>query len=225
MNARLLLLAAAVILITGCGATQPVRDKGYAPVEPVVVPPPPQANNGAIYQAGFGMSLFEDTKARRVGDILTINLVEKTTAAKSASTATTKDQDIGISPPTVFGRPVLSGGVEVLNTQVGASRDFAGEGESSQSNQLSGSVTVTVAQVLPNGNLVVRGEKVVTLNQGDEFIRFSGIVRPIDVSSANTVDSTRVADAQITYGGSGVVADANSQGWLARFFQSALFPF
>lgn len=224
MNKRLMVLAG-VIALSGCATTQqPASDPDYAPVEPVVVPVP-QASNGAIYQTGYDMRLFEDVKARRVGDILTIELVEQTDASKSASTTTGKSQDIGLGAPTLFGAPVVSGGNQILSASVSADRDFEGTGESSQSNALSGSITVTVSQVLPNGNMVVRGEKVLTINQGDEFIRLTGIIRPEDVRSDNTVLSTKIANARITYGGRGVVADANSMGWLARFFQSVLWPF
>lgn len=213
-----------VLLLAGCAIKQPLHDPAYAPVEPVPVPTTEQ-NNGAIFSAANGVRLFEDVKARNVGDILTIRLVEQTNASKSASTSTSKGQDIDIGGPTLFGRSVLAGNAEVFETQVSAERDFEGEGESSQSNQLSGNITVMVAQVLPNGNLIVRGEKLLTLNQGDEFIRFSGIVRPVDVNPDNTVLSTRVANARIIYGGKGAVAESNAMGWLARFFQSAFFPF
>jgi flagellar L-ring protein precursor FlgH len=105
------------------------------------------------------------------------------------------------------------------------SRSFEGEADASQSNSLSGAITVTIADVLPNGNLVVRGEKWLTLNQGEEFIQVSGIVRPQDVTTANTVLSTQIADARITYSGKGTLADSNRMGWLARFFNSPVWPF
>ena len=182
-------------------------------------------SEGAVYKPGYGLALFEDLKARRVGDIITVLLVERTDASKNASTNTSKSNDVDTGSPVIAGRPVTMGGTEILNNTIGAERDFTGEGDSTQSNSLDGSVSVTVAQVLPNGNLYVRGEKRITLNQGEEFIQIAGIVRPIDVSTANTVLSTRMADAQITYSGKGAIASSNKPGWLTRFFSSPWFPY
>lgn len=225
----LMALAALTLFTAGC-AQQPVqiRDPNYAPVRPGT-PGAGQAVNGSIYQAQYTpaptMVLFEDLTARRVGDVLTIALEERTDASKSASTSTAKDQSVDIDEPTIFGRGVTRNGLPVGATSIAAGRAFDGEGSSSQSNSLEGSITVTVAEVLANGNLVVRGEKVLSLNQGDEFIRFSGIVRPSDIRPDNSVLSTKVANAEVTYGGTGALADANAQGWLGRFFNSPFFPF
>lgn len=206
--------------LSGCATVSPpLHDPEYAPAEPMSMQPPVQ-NNGAIYQAGFGMRLFEDQRARRVGDMLLVLLTENTSASKTATTSTTKDQDFDIGIPTVLGKSR-----DWVESNASAGRDFEGEGESSQSNQISGEITVTVARVYPNGNMLVKGEKVMTINQGDEFVRFAGIVRQADVTPENTVLSTRVANAKITYGGKGAIADSNSQGWLARFFNSPVFPF
>ena len=112
-----------------------------------------------------------------------------------------------------------------LDINASSTHAFAGTGESSQSNSLEGSITVMVSQVLPNGNLIVQGEKIVTLNRGPEFVRLSGIIRPEDIRGDNTVLSTRIANVEIIYGGQGEVADASKIGWLARFFISALLPF
>jgi flagellar L-ring protein precursor FlgH len=182
-------------------------------------------SEGAVYRSGYGLALFEDLKARRVGDIITVLLVERTDASKTASTNTSKSNDVDTGSPVLAGRPVTMGGTPILNNTISAERDFTGEGDSTQSNSLDGSVSVTVAQVLPNGNLYVRGQKRITLNQGEEFIQIAGIVRPIDVSTANTVLSTRMADAQITYSGKGAIASSNKPGWLTRFFSSPWFPY
>ncbi|MFW6342307.1 MAG: flagellar basal body L-ring protein FlgH, partial [Halothiobacillaceae bacterium] len=112
-----------------------------------------------------------------------------------------------------------------FNASLGGERSFDGSGNASQENSLDGQITVTVARVLPNGNLIVRGEKFLGINQGTEFVRVSGIVRPQDIGSDNTIDSTRIADARISYGGQGIINDANNMGWLARFFNSPIFPF
>ena len=121
--------------------------------------------------------------------------------------------------------PVDSNRDNTLEQNLEASRAFEGEADSSQSNSLSGAITVTISDVLPNGNLVVRGEKWLTLNQGEEYIQISGIVRPQDVGTNNTILSTQIGDARITYSGEGVLAESNKMGWLARFFNHPVWPF
>lgn len=102
--------------------------------------------------------------------------------------------------------------------------DFAGSADSGQRNSLQGNISATISEVLPNGTYVVRGERWLTLNQGDEFIRITGIVRAEDIGTDNLVDSTRVADARISYGGRGALADSNKAGWFTRFFFNPRFP-
>lgn len=212
-------------MLGGCATMQKeLHDPSYAPTYPES-PAPPKASDGSIYQPGFGMNLFADAKAFRVGDLLTITLSEKTQASKSASTQTGKDQSIDLAAPTIFGAPVIYNGNNIFENSVDFEREFSGDGSSNQSNSLSGSITVTVSEVLPNGNLVVGGEKLVTLNQGDEYLRISGMVRPIDISPNNEVASTKVANARIIYGGRGVIDEANQKGWMARFFNSPYMPF
>jgi len=204
-------------------ASAPSRDAPLVPPEAAAAPEP--ASDGSIYSGGAGLALFEDRKARRVGDLLTVVLVEKTNAEKKANTSTAKKTSDGIANPTLFGRPVTVNGTGVLGFDLGSDQSFAGSGASTQSNALSGSVTVIVTRVLPNGNLVVRGDKQLQLNQGSERVALEGIVRPVDIAANGSVTSDRVANAKISYAGNGAVADANSMGWLARFFNSALFPF
>lgn len=221
-------------LLGGCATTTAVRDPAYAPIRPVErdaaqAAAPAASAQGSIYRAGHEISLFEDQRARRVGDILTIRLVEKTDANKKAKTNTKKENDVSIANPTLFGKSptfdLLTSHDNNLGFGLNSNQDFSGEGDSAQSNSLTGSVTVSVVEVLANGYLVVRGEKLLTINQGDEHIQVAGIVRPADIRADNTVLSTQVADAQITYAGKGQVADSNAAGWLARFFLSALWPF
>ncbi|MGR9051435.1 MAG: flagellar basal body L-ring protein FlgH [Gammaproteobacteria bacterium] len=202
----------------------PARDPAFAPVRPADLRPPVQ-NNGAIFQANYDMRLFEDHTARRVGDVLTITLQERTNAKKIADLSANKDTSLNVNAPMLFGMSPGKLFGQSLETEVSSSHSFGGDGESNQSNSLTGEISVTVIEVLPNGNLLVRGEKRVTLNQGDEFIRLSGIVRPVDIDVGNTVPSTKVADATIMYTGSGALADASRMGWLARFFNSPWFPF
>ncbi|MCW9058353.1 MAG: flagellar basal body L-ring protein FlgH [Gammaproteobacteria bacterium] len=229
----LVLLALTALLLSGCASAPRTEGPSYRPVHPPMVQAPP-TDNGSIYQSGYEVRLFEDNKARRVGDVLTITLQERTQASKSASTETTKSSDVNIANPTLFGAspqfnvpgvvPLDSNRGNSLETGISSGTSFAGEGDASQSNSLTGNITVTIADVLPNGNLVVRGEKWLTLNNGEEFIQISGIVRPQDISTGNTVASTQVADARITYSGKGQLADTQRSGWLTRFFNSAIWP-
>ncbi|NII09208.1 flagellar basal body L-ring protein FlgH [Oleiagrimonas sp. C23AA] len=219
---RVLPALAFAVIGTGCVTMPRSNDAMYAPTLPVAQTAPPPAD-GAIYHAATSMELFNDPRAHRVGDILTINLVESTAASKKASTKTSKSDSVGIDAPSIYGHTWPKTGTSLAN--LGSKNSFNGQGESSQSNSLTGQLTVTVAQRLSNGNLVVRGEKWLTINQGQELVRIAGIVRPQDISPDNTIQSTRVADARITYSGRGTLADANSQGWLARFFNSKWMPF
>lgn len=212
-------------LLTGCQSLQPRDEAQYAPTLPTPVAPPPVAATGSIYQPSTARPLWEDVKAQHVGDLLTVVLTESTAASKSANTTTTKETTIDTGMPIVFGGPVPRAGRELLNNEIESGTEFAGSGDSNQSNSLQGTITVTVADVLPNGNLLVRGQKKVWLNQGEEFVQIAGIVRPEDIRADNTVLSTRVANAHITYAGRGAVADVNAQGWLTRFFNSVFWPF
>jgi flagellar L-ring protein precursor FlgH len=228
-----------LLLLGGCAEVQHKPDPAFAATYPEAAPEKQARPSGGIYQAsyqpGATLYLFEDVKPRRPGDVLTVVLVEETSASKAAKTATSKKNSTDISNPTLLGSPVQFGtpgflpleshSGNGLGTSLEGKRDFAGSGNSSQSNSLTGRVTVTVAQVLANGNLVVRGEKWLKLNQGEEYVQISGIVRPADIRPDNTVLSTQVADARIAYTGKGAINDANVMGWLARFFTSAIFPF
>lgn len=177
--------------------------------------------NGAIFQASMGYApLTSGTRAAAVGDILTIALVERTQASKSTAQTTDRSGSIGLSPPATGPLSFFSSS----DVGMSGSQDFTGGGQAQQSNTLSGEITVTVQQVFPNGTMLVRGEKQLTLNRGDEFIQLSGLVRQSDVSPDNRVASTRVADARITYSGKGEFARASRQGWLQRFF-SRISPF
>ncbi|HEB60058.1 MAG TPA: flagellar basal body L-ring protein [Gammaproteobacteria bacterium] len=225
---RFLLRALSLLLVialgTGCASKIGLRNPAYAPI-PAQPPVVLGKDNGAIYQEGMRAGLFADTQARNVGDILTINLVENTTATRSAATATAKENTISTEAPSVAGDEVTLNGRNLLENDVNASREFSGEGSSDRSSSLKGTITVTVAQVLPNNNLLVRGERLISVNGDNEFLRFTGIVRPQDVRPDNTVESGRVAHAQISFGGQGSINDANRIGWLGRFFQGDGWPF
>lgn len=218
-------LALAVMTLGGCASMDPVEPDsatGAALRSAQAVQP---ATDGAIYAAGRETSFFEDPKARRKGDLITIRLQEATAASKSSSTDTEKETTVDLPGPTLGGRAVTANGTPILDTSIEGTRSFAGKGSSSQQNQLSGSITAVVVEVLPNGNLVIEGEKWLRLNQGDELVRVRGVVRPFDVLADNSVTSDRVADARISYAGRGALAAANKPGWLSRFFTSGWFPY
>jgi len=208
------------LLLAACVTRSPIDEEPEWPN-----PATPPAQNGAIYQAGYDVALFENATARRVGDIVTIHLVESTAASKSSSTTTKKATTIDLPGPTLLGRPVTVNGTPILENSLENSTSFDGTGDSQQSNQLVGDITVAIVKRLANGNLIVRGQKWIGINQGREFIRIQGVIRPIDIQPDNSIDSTKVANASISYGGKGALADANKQSWLARFFNSPLMPF
>ncbi|WEN14623.1 flagellar basal body L-ring protein FlgH [Rhodanobacter sp. AS-Z3] len=222
---RFLMLPCALALLAGCASGPRARDDAaWAPTPPMAQQVAPVQADGSIYHDSQNMELFTDPRAHRVGDILTVALVESTQATKKASTTTSKTDKAKIASPTVLGHSLSIGG-KVADIGLDGERSFDGAGSSSQSNQLTGQITVTVAQRLSNGNLMIRGEKWLTINQGQELVRISGIVRPQDIGQDNVVPSTRVADARISYTGRGTLADANSRGWLSRFFNSKWMPF
>lgn len=211
------------LLLGGCASQPPVRpDPAFA----TVLPPEtsvdnPVQRNGAIYQTGQVDNMFVDSRPYRVGDILTVVLQESTNASKSAATTTGKSQTASLATPSVLGL----NGLSRLSGSLSGDRSFKGDGTSSQKNSLTGQISVTVARVLSNGSLVIQGEKYLGINQGSEYVKLSGIVRPQDITPNNTVISTRIANAHIAVGGTGALNDANNMGWLARFFNSPIFPF
>lgn len=212
---------AATLLLAACQT--PVDTIPWNQPYPVADLPKTQGN-GAIYQPGRDGTLFENPTARRVGDLLTIRLEERTTASKSAKTSTKKSTSVAVPSPKILGQPVTINGLPV-DTEISGDHAFDGKGDSSQSNQLYGSITVTVIGKVGNGNLLVRGQKWLALSQGQEFVRVEGIVRPMDVEPDNSVASWKVAEAKIAYGGRGAVQDSNAMGWLARVFNSPAMPF
>lgn len=209
-------------MLAACVMAPRVED--YSATYPEEVPQA-TASNGSIYQTNHDVALFENPVAHRVGDIVTIRLVESTAASKSSSTNTKKSTGVDIGVSSLLGQAVTLRGNNALSAGIDNSSDFSGEGNSQQSNKLAGDITVTIAKRYSNGNLLVRGQKWITINQGREFVRIQGMIRAIDVQPDNSVESTKVADATISYGGQGALADANAKGWLSRFFDSPLTPF
>ena len=223
-------LITAAILLSATLASAPgearLFGKKTAPTDfsaslPAELPPTPAVATGSIFQVNDGYAaLYEGSRARRVGDPLTIVLVERTVASKSAGSKLDSGGGFGITPP-------ATGPLSLFNptdASVSGRRNFTGTGSADQSNTLSGEGSVTVAKVFPNGTMLVQGQKRVTLNRGDEFVQIKGLIRVADIDANNRVPSTRVADAQIAYTGKGDVARAGRQGWLSRFF-SVVSPF
>lgn len=222
-------LAAIVLaLAAGCASVYPTPPTAVH--QPMSVRPDAQAAtanaSGGIFQAGMARPLFEDRRARHVGDTITINLVERNTAQKSANANAVRGSNVsaGISLTAPNIPAVALARLNGLDMDVGADSDFTGSGAAAANNVFNGTITVTVIDVYPNGNLLVSGEKMVAINQGNEFIRFSGVVNANNVTASNTVQSTQVADARIEYRGSGFIDESNTMGWLQRFFV-AISPF
>jgi flagellar L-ring protein precursor FlgH len=217
-------LVALIMQFVAACATTPQELADFEPIVRPVAPTAPSYVNGSLFQLR-SVSLFTDMKPRRIGDIITIRLNESTSATKQATTSSRKENSYDTGVPILFGTTPTRKGNSILNVAIDADREFSGEADSSQSNRLSGEITVTVVDILPNGNLVVQGEKWFTLNQGKEYIRIAGVIRPYDVAADNSIVSTKLADAQITYSGEGFLADSNNQGWLGQFLNSKWWPF
>ena len=216
-----LLAVLAALSVSACTTVPPTNVH-----QPMTARPAPRqetaAASGSIYQAGTSRTLFEDRRARYVGDTMTILITETTSASTKSNTNASRSTSIKASVPTISGLPGKS--LQGLDLSASSSNSLAGKGDAAANNVFTGSITVTVIEVLPNGNLQVSGEKQVSIGAGTEFIRLSGIVNPYFISTANTISSTNVADARIEYKESGVISEAQIMGWLARFFMSVL-PF
>ena len=221
---RTLITLLLATLLVGCAALETTPPTAVH--QPMSVRPEAMATalpaNGAIYQTVQARPLFEDRRARRIGDTITINLVERNTATKNANTNASRGS--GMTGGITASSRLPLGGLNGLNIEAGVESEFNGTGAASANNAFNGTITVSVIDVYPNGNLLVSGEKMLAINQGSEFIRFSGVIDPNTVTSTNTVQSTQVADARIEYRGSGFIDQSNTMGWLQRFFLAVL-PF
>jgi flagellar L-ring protein precursor FlgH len=216
-------------LLVACGAvTPPTRihqPMTAKPVDRTVIAPA----DGAIYHVGMNeRPLFEDRRARNVGDLLTINIVESTAGSRKSSTGATSATGVTAATPSVTVGPLAKLLMKAFNVTGSSSNKSSSTGTGAASETLTGTIAVTVVEVLANGNLLVSGEKQVALNSSDEFIRFSGVVNPISISNLNVVQSTQVADAHLEYKNAGemnqFMNDTQSMGFLGRFFLSVL-PF
>lgn len=213
-----------ILVLSGCSNMGKLSDPDYEAMIPEM--PEEKSNyDGGLFYASTNLYIFEDIKATRVGDLLTVVLSEETNASKDYSLEADKDTSIDLPNPTIFGKDDYTlNDRQILSSSATASRSVEGEGELTQENSLNGNITVTVTERLPNGYLVIKGEKLLTLNEGSEVVRIDGIVRPTDIDSNNQIISTKIANARITYKGNGVVSDSSKAGWLAKFFMHAIWP-
>jgi len=217
-------------VLAGCSTyVSQIEGQAFEPVDPAVNLANEQPTNGAIFRSGQSGLFATDQRARRVGDILTVTFNEIFAATKAQTAASSKADAFAVTLPT--GLPnILTGGFDKdaggngAGLTAGTNRTFSGAGNAAQSNSFTGSLAVTVTRVFPNGNMEVAGQEEITLNNGYEYVRVKGIVRPEDISATNIVSSTRLADAQIRYTGSGHLADASKPGWLSQFMR-AISPF
>lgn len=198
-------------------------DPNFAPVSAQGLQPP-LVENGSLFQSRYSLGLYTDQQARRVGDIITVIFEEAYKSSKSAETTADKTSKIKMATPSILGSiPSFNG--QTLDMDISSGSEFNGKGDADRSNSLRGQISVTVADILPNGVLKIRGEKWLTLSEGDEYIRISGLIRPQDISPTNTVSSSKVADARISFGGRGSLNNATKQGWFSRVLNSPWWPF
>ena len=216
----LVIVVGLAALLSGCAVAPNTVVHQPSSVRPVPVPPPAAAN-GTIFQAAAYRPLFEDRRARLVGDTLTIAINERTSAGKSAASSSNKSGSAEAGVPTLFAVPQSTS--TKLNLEAESAVKYEDKSSGTSSNNFSGTITVTVVEVLTNGNLLVSGEKQVALDKGAEFIRFSGVVNPTTITGANVVSSTQVADARIEYRTNSYIDRAQMMSMLSRFFLS-VFP-
>ncbi|MBO9516545.1 MAG: flagellar basal body L-ring protein FlgH [Porphyrobacter sp.] len=214
MIRKLPISALCLVMLAGCATDQ--RPAGFTATLPQAPAAAPVQANGAIFNASTGYApLHFGQRAHRVGDLVTVVLLERTTTSKSADSSQARDGSIALRPPTVG---PFAFDPNVLNS--GGSSSFNGGGDASQTSSLRGDLTVTIAEVRPNGTALVKGEKVMQFSQGEEWVQLAGIIRLADIDQDNRIASQRVADAQITYAGKGAVQRASREGWLSRFFNT-----
>jgi len=222
-----LLLVLSFAVLSGCASVEQAKilpdDPDFAPILPEqeeeqIVP------TGSLFKPNYVNNIYSDSKAHRVGDIISVILSESTQAQKNAKTELKKQNDATLDPITGFGGIPINFKGDAIQFGLNQSSNFKGDSKANQGNSLSGNISVHVLRVLPNGNLMIRGEKWMTLNNGDEYIRLTGIIRSKDISSENTVMSHKIANARIQYAGTGTFADVNEQGWLSKFFSGKWWP-
>ena len=199
------------------------NDPDFAPILPemeeeAIIP------TGSLFKENYVNNIYSDSKAHRIGDIISVILSESTQANKNAKTELKKESSSALDPITALGGTPVTLNGQTVQFGINQNSKFKGDAKADQGNSLSGDISVHVLRVLPNGNLMIRGEKWITLNNGDEYIRLTGVIRAKDINSNNTILSTKIANARIQYAGTGSFADVNEQGWLTKFFNSSWWP-
>lgn len=225
---KLLSISLLIAISSGCSNTIELSkalpdDPDFAPILPeeeeeLVVP------SGSLFKANYVNNIYSDSKAHRIGDIISVILSENTQAKKNAKTELKKENELEMGAVTGLGGQAITLNSQALQFGFDQASTFKGDSKADQGNSLSGNISVHVLKVLQNGNLMIRGEKWITLNNGDEYIRLTGVIRSKDINSNNTVLSSKVANARIQYAGTGTFADVNEQGWLSSFFSSSWWP-
>lgn len=226
VTTRVCLLAVLLpVLASGCATIEQAKvqpnDPDFAPILPKMEEEP-IVPTGSLFKANYVNNIYSDSKAHRVGDIISVVLSESTQAQKNAKTELKKENSAKLDPFVAFGHDSFRG--KPISFQLDQGSNFKGDSKLNQGNSLSGNISVHVLRVLPNGNLMIRGEKWMSLNNGDEYIRLTGVIRAQDISSNNTITSSKVANARIQYAGTGTFADVQEQGWLSKFFNSTWWP-
>lgn len=222
MNAPRTLWIAACALLPACAINQKPIVHQPMTSRPVPVQQAGMDTGGSIYQTANFRPLFEDRRARFVGDTIIIRITENTAASKTSKSNAERTSGITAAVPTVRGLPGKT--FQGIDLEASSSNTFDGGGAATATNAFTGTITCTVIEVYPNGNLLVSGEKQIAMTQGTEFVRFSGVINPVTIGASNTVSSTQVADARIEYRANGYIDEAQTMGWLARFFNNVL-PF
>jgi len=215
------------LFASGCASIEQAKtlpdDPDFAPILPEmeetsIIP------TGSLFKTNYVNNIYSDSKAHRVGDIISVILSESTQAQKNAKTELKKENSAQLDPIIGLGGAAVNFKNDALQFGFKQGSDFKGDSKTNQGNSLSGNISVHVLRVLPNGNLMIRGEKWMSLNNGDEYIRLTGIIRAQDISSGNTIISSKIANARIQYAGTGTFADTQEQGWLSKFFSSGWWP-
>ena len=230
VSRKCLSLFTALLIAQLCACSNTVELSKALPNDPDFAPILPEEDEasiiptGSLFKENYVNNIYSDSKAHRVGDIIAVILSESTQANKNAKTELKKENSSALDPMIgLGGAPVTLNG-NAFQFGINQNSQFKGDSKADQGNSLSGDISVHVLRVLPNGNLMIRGEKWLTLNNGDEYIRLTGVIRPKDINSNNTIFSTKIANARIQYAGTGSFADANEQGWLTKFFNSSWWP-
>lgn len=227
INVGKVLASVLLAQLIGCASIENAKvlpnDPDFAPILPEMEEQP-VVPTGSLFKENYINNIYSDSKAHRVGDIISVVLSENTQAQKNAQTQQNKDNSSQLGSVIGLGGAPITLKGDSLEFGFNQSSAFQGQSRADQSNSLTGNISVHVLRVLPNGNLMIRGEKWMSLNNGDEYVRLTGIIRAQDISSTNTIMSSKVANARIQYAGTGSFADTQQKGWLSKFFNSSWWP-